>query len=142
MQEFDCKQYNTIKFNSIKFKIGQNINVYREINIDKSVSAVLDQNMWFAKVVGIFSHEVLRECIQILVKVQWYHIEKYGVQNKPNIYYLTDTYDFITPASIKSHCMVISCDLITKLGLPNTESNNDSQYFICSLFANYYSKFI
>lgn len=156
--QFVVKQYNTVKINQMKVKLGQDINVYNTVTFDANTSIMTDNNMWFGKVVGVFSHEVNNECIQVLVKIQWYTLSKVNCNNKPNEYELSNSFDFISPASIKGHCLIVDKTEIdnmkTRVNIAEgdvlLENSNSSQkkakcnniFYVCNLFSKYYSTYM
>jgi hypothetical protein len=91
--------------------------------------------LWYGKIIAVLSHEIQNECIQVLIKVQWYDLYQENTYPKPHTYKLSKMYDIISPASIRSHCTVIKTSAISEF----YEDNNDIVY-ICNIFSKYYVK--
>jgi hypothetical protein len=131
--------YNTIHWDDKKYKCGHDILVYSKQQSSIQNSIVGARDLWHGKVTHVVAHIVQDQVIQVFVKVRWYDLVKLAVYPDHNQYYITDTYDIISPASIRGHCTVIPI-VKKEAGESSTKKRKITDlYYICNLFSKYYS---
>lgn len=138
--KFKLAYYNSVYWDDKKYKCGQNILVYSNQQPATQNSIVGARDLWQGQITHVIAHIVKKQVIQVFVKVRWYDLEKTSNYPDHNHYTITDTYDIISPASIRGHCTVIPIPDNTPIGeSSNKKCKQEKLFYICNLFSKYYS---
>ena len=111
-QTYKLGQFNTIIWDNKKFKIGDSILVFNGVTNARSL--VQQNTLWYCKIIAFVAHMLKGQCLQILMKVQWYDIHQQPKYPNLTTYKITNTTDIISPTSIRSICTAITANITDK----------------------------